>query len=94
MISLGLKSKWIEFRRRRIREEFQRLVGETGISLPVPEHTVSPVSALAEPDVRTRLDSIPSVRQIVSEVVQRMTEPELRALNLPLGYVIDSLRAR
>jgi len=90
--SLGLKSKWIEFRRRRIREEFQRVVGGSPVT---PRTTGEPIATLppssSEPALRSQADSI---RRIAADVVQRMTESELRSLNLPLGYVMDSLTTR
>ena len=85
--SLGLKSKWIEFRRRRIRAEFHRLLGETAkAETPVAVAASAPVL-----DSRTPIDPI---RKIAAEVILRMTESELRALNLPLGYVMDALTVR
>lgn len=89
--TLGLRSKWVEFRRRRILETFKRVIDQIGAvsdpaelaahtNYPVPEH----------PGSRSELP----IRKIAAEVVQRMTESELRALNLPLGYVIDCLTTR
>jgi len=88
--TLGLRSKWIEFRRRRIRDEFQRIV--RGIEAPSPTEQ----SAMARPLVSepTRAEAGSPIRKVAADVVQRMTESELRALNLPLGYVMDSLTAR
>jgi hypothetical protein len=34
------------------------------------------------------------MKRIAADVVQRMTDSELRALNLPLGYVVDVMTAR
>ncbi|HEY3974193.1 MAG TPA: hypothetical protein VGM18_14390 [Candidatus Sulfotelmatobacter sp.] len=90
---LGLKSKWVEFRRQRIREEFQRLVGAAEKPAQPPSE---PALSIGVPtaEVPARTISEPSIRRIAADVVQRMTEPELRALNLPLGYVMDSLTMR
>jgi hypothetical protein len=85
--SLGLKSKWIEFRRRRIHEEFQRLLTEASqseISVAIAPHHPSP-------EIKTTVEPI---RKIAAEVISRMTESELRALNLPLGYIMDALVAQ
>jgi len=34
------------------------------------------------------------LRHVAASAVLRMTDVELRALNLPLGYVIDALTAK
>lgn len=94
---LNLKSKWIEFRRQRIRDEFQRRLEELG-NLPVPVQTTQmippapPLSVSPEPISQTQAEL--SIRKIAADVVKRMTESELRALHLPLGYVVDSLTTR
>jgi len=86
--ALGQKSKWVFFRRRRIAEEFERSIPK--VSAP------SPASKALERTTRVeqaeRPDSL--LRHIASSAVERMTDSELRALNLPLGYVIDVLKAR
>lgn len=94
--ALGLKMRWVSFRRRRIAEEFER-------SLP----TIPTVPTLPQPTeggdestnrlVVVRTTGAPaesSIKRIAAEVVQRMTESELRSLNLPLGYVIDAMTTR
>lgn len=94
--SLGLKSKWIAFRRRRIRDEFQRIIGAdaTSETSAVPHISPAlPVLPLAA-ELATRTQSDLDIRRIAADVVQRMTESELRALTLPLGYVMDSLTTR
>jgi len=92
--SLGLKYKWIEFRRKRIRDEFQRKIEEIGaLTLAQPQESglaLAPVQT----ESPTQIQPGVSIRKIVDDVVQRMTESELRSLNLPLGYVIDSLTTR
>lgn len=90
--SLGLKYKWVEFRRKRIRDEFKRRIEEMG-PLPQPQESAS---ALTPPltDAAMQTQSELSIRKIAADVVQRMTESELRSLNLPLGYVVDSLTTR
>jgi len=89
--SLGIKSNWIEFRRRRIRDEFHRLVGASQpAELPRGE-PITPLALSSETVAKTQPESI---RKVAAEVVQRMTEAELRALTLPLGYVMDSLTLR
>jgi len=93
--SLGLKYKWVEFRRQRIRDEFKMRIEELGmLSLPQPQEAalalVPPPTATASAQTRSEV----SIRKIAADVVQRMTESELRSLNLPLGYVVDSLTTR
>ena len=92
--SLGLKYKWIEFRRKRIRDEFQSRVEEIG-TLRLPQPQESALAVIPEPtEAATKTQSEFSIRKIAADVVQRMTESELRGLNLPLGYVVDSLTTR
>lgn len=92
--SLGLKYKWIEFRRRRIREEFQKRIEELGVAQlsQVPETALPPVAPWTAASTETRSEFL--IRKIAADVVQRMTDSELRNLNLPLGYVMDSLATR
>jgi len=90
---LGLKSKWIEFRTRRIRDEFQRRIETLPPVSAIAELPSMPVSA-APPDATVQPQSDFSIRVVAANVVQRMTESELRALNLPLGYVMDALSTR
>jgi hypothetical protein len=92
--SLGLKYKWVEFRRKRIREEFKRRIEDIGI-LPVQQPQESALALVPQPtEAATQTQSELSIRKIAADVVQRMTESELRSLNLPLGYVVDSLTTR
>jgi len=92
--SLGLKYKWVEFRRKRIRGEFEKRIQEIGtLALPEPQQAalaLPPHAAAASTQTQSEL----SIRKIAADVVQRMTESELRSLNLPLGYVVDSLTTR
>jgi hypothetical protein len=93
--SLGLKYKWVEFRRSRIRDEFKRRIEELG-TLPLPQPQGATLALVAQPTVAAsaQTQSEVSIRQIAADVVQRMTESELRSLNLPLGYMVDSLTKR
>jgi hypothetical protein len=102
--TLGLRMRWIYFRRRRIAEEFERAMP----TLPPPEsapaqvRVTNAVLGIPAPAVHAAppaLERAPVpqkslLRQIASDAVQRMTDTELRALNLPLGYVVDALTAR
>jgi hypothetical protein len=88
---VGLKTRWFDFRRKRIREEFMRVLARAGAgtqqSRPVP-------AQLAPEETPVVTQSQSEMRRIAVETVQRMTESELRALNLPLGYVVDALTTR
>jgi len=98
--SLGLKYKWVEFRRQRIRDEFKRRIGEIGTqALPQPQEVAltlvsQPTAGSSSSAASAQTKSELSIRKIAADVVQRMTESELRGLNLPLGYVVDSLTTR
>jgi len=93
--TLGLKTRWILFRRRRIAEEFERsvpalpTVATAAQPTPANQSIATPVQSL------TPAGGAESVmKRIAAEVVHKMTDSELRALNLPLGYVVDVLTAR
>jgi hypothetical protein len=94
--SLGLKYKWVEFRRKRIQDEFKRKIEEIGtLPLPQPQAQELALALLPQPvEAARQTQSDLSIRKIAADVVQRMTESELRGLNLPLGYVVDSLTTR
>ena len=96
--TLGLKMRWIYFRRRRIAEEFERaLPALPTASIPAlqPQDAERP-----EPAIQRRVQPLTSalpvslLKRVAAEVVQRMTDSELRTLNLPLGYVVDALTTR
>jgi hypothetical protein len=92
--TLGLKTRWTLFRRRRIAEEFERAVPAlpavaTTAPQPVPVSEITPsVQSLSPAGAQSEM------KRIAAEVVHRMTDSELRALNLPLGYVMDVLTTR
>jgi hypothetical protein len=92
---IGLKTKWIAYRRRRIVAEFERTITaliRDFATLPpgdVP-HKEIPID---HPPVQPWAGHA-NIRKLAIEAVTRMTEAELRSLNLPLGYVIDALNLR
>jgi hypothetical protein len=101
--SLGLKSKWMAFRRRRIIDEFSKALGmmasELGPSASLTSSEVTsegwtkPTDQPQRPLTDgVRLPSDFSLRQLAVAAVQRMTDAELRSLNIPLGYLVDALR--
>jgi hypothetical protein len=101
--TLGLKMRWIDFRRRRIAEEFERAmptlppesapaqVQTKNVSLGIPAPADQVVLSASE---RALTPQKSLLRRIASDAVERMTDTELRALNLPLGYVVDALTTR
>ena len=92
--AVGLRTKWIAYRRRRIVAEFERMV------TTIIRETVSSQPG-DRPQIRAQKEqestSPPSqsiARSLAMGAVARMTEAELRSLNLPLGHIIDSLNIR
>jgi hypothetical protein len=97
--TFGLTTRWIAYRRRRIAEEFENALPQVPITaaapaeevsapvLSAPEKQAAPANVLTEPTGS-------QLKKIAAEVVQRMTDSELRSLNLPLGYVLDALKTR
>jgi len=80
------------FRRRRIAEEFERAVP----ALPTVAAPAQPATANQTTPTQslTPAGGDSPMKRIAADVVQRMTDSELRALNLPLGYVVDVMTAR
>jgi len=91
--ALGLRPKWIPFRRRRIVVEFERIIttlmreSPDGAQKELPRERQLPTPAAPAAGLET-------TRKLAIEAVGRMTEGELRSLNLPLGYVLDALNLR
>jgi hypothetical protein len=86
--TLGLKMRWVFYRRRRITEEFERALAAVSPRLQAPEATQTPAGPRP---VSRETEAQHSLRHIAASAIQRMTDSELRALNLPLGYVLDAL---
>ena len=92
--NIGLKTSWIAFRRERLVDEFDRIIAgileeqrnravgppETG---HIPQETSQPQSSTLTGDTL--------LRKLAVDAIARMSEAELRALNIPLGYIVDSL---
>lgn len=89
---VGLKGRWIVFRRRRIVAEFERALMNapavlgTDTARSVEDEELSTWEGRSAPSVGSSL-----LRRIAIAAVARMTEGELRSLSLPLGYVVDAL---
>ena len=91
--TLGLTRRWIQHRRRRIVDEFEKSLPT--LSSPVAELLPSQPAIEQETALETHLGVQESgLKQVAVNVVQRMNDSELRSLNLPLGYVLDALKAR
>jgi hypothetical protein len=88
MGTLGIKARWVMYRRRRIADEFVRLLPD----VPAQDYEEKPAPPQVLPE-RTSTPT-PEIQRIATAVVQRMTDSELRSLNLPLGYVMDVLTTR
>ncbi len=91
--TLGLSRRWIQHRRRRIVDEFEKSL--PALPAPIPDVPPPPIA-----DPQTPAADVPAIalesglKQVAVNVVQRMNDSELRSLNLPLGYVLDALKAR
>jgi hypothetical protein len=89
--TFGLKLRWVSFRRRRIAEEFERALSEAKAVSQAPGESKTSESS-PRPGELNEQESV--LRKVASIAIRRMTDSELRALNLPLGYVIDALTAK
>ena len=95
--TLSLKSRWIVFRRRSIVEEFERAMGKLERPMDLEQHATPvveprPAPAGTPPPVTVDSKLRSSVaRRLALKAVEKMSDSELRSLNLPLGYIIDAL---
>jgi hypothetical protein len=95
-IQLGLGRAWSSFRRRRILSEFSSILTRLGV--PYKLASQRPSAAVLPKTRFTPSFASPSnpssealIRRLALGAVQKMSVVELRALNLPLGYVLDQL---
>lgn len=92
--TFGLTFKWRHYKRRRVAQEFEGSIPKLQLTPPAPEpRPMERKPALADTAAEPRPPGS-VLKRVAVEVIGRMTEPELRALNLPLGYVVDSLAGR
>ena len=89
--TLGLKFRYIAYRRSRLIDEFERSL-PTLPSVPQPPEEAILSQPIPETPAGTETES--AMKRIAAQVVQRMTDSELRSLNLPLGYVVDVMTTR
>jgi len=92
--NVGLKTSWIGFRRDRIAEEFERTISalvqeRRACAAPPREPARVPPSTEEKLPLSVMDDAL--LRQLAVYAISRMNQAELRALNIPLGYVVDSL---
>ena len=107
MGSLGLKSRWVSFRRRRILDEFMRQVTlrtSEGHAQHTPPSSTTPLPSSAPAQPRDfappptpesggdgAATSQNRLRAVAVAAISRMSIAELRALVIPLGYIADAL---
>ena len=95
---LGLAAPWTAFRSQRLLKQLESALDRLGIPLPEHQGTLSRRERMAAhpSEVRSasgdRRDLL--LRRLAVGVVQQMSTAELRALVLPLGYVVDELGDR
>jgi hypothetical protein len=99
--SLGFKSRWILFRRRRILDEFVKAVKDRTTSKEARGDDLCSGSRLQSQNIAALFPSEPAqsaqgssdqkLRDLVVYAVQHMTASELRRLVIPLGYIADAL---
>lgn len=97
---LGLAMRWGEHRKERLLDLFTNAMQKECIP-PLKEKGPSVASSLAEDTSknvsRTSSASVSksseSLRRIAMGAIERMSLSELRALNIPLGHIIDELQA-
>jgi hypothetical protein len=91
--NIGLKTSWITFRRERLIEEFERTlsaqVGDWRARSAVPLETHHIPQGSDKAPLSRAGDTL--LRRLAVDAIARMSEAELRGLNIPLGYIVDSL---
>ncbi|HEY1946021.1 MAG TPA: hypothetical protein VGG97_03380 [Bryobacteraceae bacterium] len=81
--NVGQKTSWVSFRRERISTEFLRLVSQ------VVERDAVSVNVIELEKLSASSPNNAMLRKLVLDAVARMSDAELRSLNIPLGYVVD-----
>lgn len=87
--NLGLEKQWSAFRRRRLHDEFEKIL--RSLNIPYDERSTARAVDSGLPPATVTDDGL---RRLALAVLGRMTTSELRELRLPLGYVIDELQAK
>lgn len=98
--AVNLTPEWNRFRRGKILEHLATALRANaiefrGVASLVKPHLVRQFENLATPrPVTTTPTRTADIHRIAIGAVQRMSESELRGLNIPLGYVLDTIENR
>lgn len=99
-LRIGIAREWNSYRRRKILERYHELLKGAEVPVSLVEHIgTGPQQAPAQggthrqPEVR-ETPNASQLRDLVLRAVRRMTQAELRALAIPLGYIADELNLR
>ena len=92
--NIGLKTSWITFRRGRLIDEFDRTI--SAIVEKWRNNPVATTQSLHAPQASDQTPPPPLtgdtlLRKLAVDAIARMSEAELRALNIPLGHIVDFL---
>jgi hypothetical protein len=98
VMQLGLAPAWNAYRRRRLLAELEGALGKHGISLRRADTGAQAAQRLLAPSGESQAVALASgeslIRSLAAEVVRNMPVVELRALHVPLGYIVDALARR
>ncbi len=90
--NVGLKTSWFKFRRGRITDEFDRSISHLlAARHEMPTQEPHPTQTGIEDKPVTQASGESLLRRLAVNAIERMSEAELRTLNIPLGYIVDSL---
>lgn len=96
--NVGLGTRWMIFRRPLIVQEFERAVEfvrqQKRAEIVSPSATSELGSLVVDKGSRQLQPATTPLRQLVANAISKMSDAELRALNIPLGYVLDALDSR
>lgn len=90
--NIGLKTSWINFRRQRIVEEFEETISrldQLRRNRTALVQEPRSIQTLVEEKAPPGSDAL--LRKLAIDAIARMSEAELRALNIPIGYIVDSI---
>lgn len=95
--SLGLASRWNEFRRTRIVDEFKQTLTDLGIPLHPRTDRMRLPKPIPPPgqvrSVATIALSVVALREVAHRVVDKLSYEDLRRLPVPIGSLLDSLNS-
>ena len=96
--SLGIQKQWASFRRRALHIEFRRALDKIGVPFAtnpgrVPPPTTTPGTLQDGTNLAPPADDA-LLRQIATEIIQKLPLSDLREVWLPLGRVLDEARKR